>query len=151
MRTSKTKKKHTRKPDVRWELKDGKPTRVISERQLQKECVEWFRLQYPDGLIFAIPNGGSRHPAEAKALKAQGVVAGVPDLFIGMPGIGRHGVWVELKVGKNKLTESQEAIFSILGAMGEDCVVCRSLQEFQEVANDCTKPLFFVVPLEDCV
>ena len=32
--------------------------------------------------MFRIPNGGSRHPAEAARLKAQGVKAGVPDLCI---------------------------------------------------------------------
>ena len=52
------------------------------EDNLQKACVTWFRLQYPDVVIFAIPNGGSRNPIEAAKLKATGTLAGVADLFV---------------------------------------------------------------------
>ena len=47
--------------------------------------------------LFAIPNGGSRHKLEAKRLKAEGVVPGVPDLCLPVPRLGYHGLYVELK------------------------------------------------------
>ena len=50
------------------------------EHRLQVACVRWFRLQHPNVLIFAIPNGGQRNVVTAKRLKDEGVVAGVADL-----------------------------------------------------------------------
>lgn len=37
-------------------------TLKISEDQLQRQCVKWFRMQYPklEKRLFAIPNGGKR-------------------------------------------------------------------------------------------
>ena len=47
--------------------------------------------------MFAIPNGGSRHPIEAANLKKQGVKPGIPDIFLAYPTIKYHGLWIELK------------------------------------------------------
>ena len=60
------------------------------EHQLQVECVKWFRFQYPKlaNLLFAIPNGGLRNIKVATKLKAEGVLAGVPDLFLAIPAQG---------------------------------------------------------------
>ncbi len=57
--------------------------------------------------IFAIPNGGQRFPAVAAKLKAEGVSPGVPDLFVCVPSRGLHGMFLELKVGKNRPSLSQ--------------------------------------------
>lgn len=57
--------------------------------------------------LFAIPNGGSRNVAEAKNLKAAGVKAGVWDLMLPIARQGFHGLWVEMKHGKNGLTDNQ--------------------------------------------
>ena len=56
-----------------------KPT---TESMEQQGFVTWFRSRYPGVLIFAIPNGGKRSIRTALTLKAEGVVPGVPDLFI---------------------------------------------------------------------
>lgn len=53
-------------------------------------------------LAFAIPNGGSRHPAEAVALKKQGVTAGVPDIFVAYPAKNYHGLFIEMKRPQDK-------------------------------------------------
>lgn len=47
--------------------------------------------------LFAIPNGGLRHPAIAKKLKDMGAKAGVSDLFLPIPINGHYGLWIELK------------------------------------------------------
>lgn len=54
--------------------------------------------------IFHIPNGGARNATEAALLKAEGVRAGVSDLFIPLPIMRRplevgecHGLWLEMK------------------------------------------------------
>ena len=52
----------------------------MSEADEQRAVVEWCAWRRIP--VFHIPGGGSRHPAEAARLKAQGVKAGVPDLCI---------------------------------------------------------------------
>lgn len=65
--------------------------RVPTEHEEQRAFVSWFRRS-GDVLIFAIPNGGFRGKAQAIKLKAEGVSAGVPDLFI-----PAWGLWIEMK------------------------------------------------------
>lgn len=48
-------------------------------------------------LLHAIPNGGYRYKATARALQRQGVKAGVPDLCLPCPRGGYHGLYLELK------------------------------------------------------
>jgi len=55
------------------------------ESTLQTTCVRWFRFQYPNLVIYAVPNGGSRNVREAQRLKAEGVLAGVADLVVLLP------------------------------------------------------------------
>lgn len=59
--------------------------------------------------LFAIPNGGKRHVAVAKKLKAMGVKRGVSDLFLPVPLHGACGFWIELKVADGKATADQLA------------------------------------------
>lgn len=59
--------------------------------------------------LFAIPNGGHRHPVTAAKMKAAGVKPGVSDLFLAYPHQDKHGLWIELKVGKGKPSRDQLA------------------------------------------
>ncbi len=110
----------------------------MSEREhhIQVACVRWFQTQHPRHLLFAIPNGGKRNPVVAAKLKAEGVLPGVPDLFIAAARGGFNGLFVELKAGKNKPTPAQEDVMRGLTSAGYKCAVCRSLDEFMEVVND---------------
>ena len=111
------------------------------EASLQEACVKWFRLQYSPlaSLLFAIPNGGSRNPREGARLKAQGVTAGVPDLLLAKPRYDEAGhvvcagLWLELKVGKNKPSPEQCQIMTLLAANGYRVVVVFTFEEFQAV------------------
>jgi hypothetical protein len=89
------------------------------EAQEQKALFQWAKLQeckYPQlKLMFAIPNGGSRHPIEAKNLKLQGVKPGIPDIFLPVPKRCKEsgqiiccGLWLEMKAEKGKLQDNQK-------------------------------------------
>lgn len=67
------------------------------ESQIQKDCVTWFRLQYPKigRLLFAVPNGGARNAKEAAIMKGEGVTAGVADLILLYPSGGFHSLCIE--------------------------------------------------------
>lgn len=69
-------------------------------------------------LIFAIPNGGHRNKATAGKLKAEGVRAGMPDLFLPVAARECHGLFIELKVGSNKATENQWRMIDRLKLQG---------------------------------
>ena len=64
--------------------------------------------EYPQlRLLLAIPNGGLRNKITAAKLKAQGVKAGVPDLFLPVARGRYHGLWIEMKKEGGKLSEAQ--------------------------------------------
>ena len=76
------------------------------ESTLQTTCVRWFRFQYPNLVIYAVPNGGSRNVREAQRLKAEGVLAGVADLVVLLP--QGKSVYIEMKVKGNRQTDNQK-------------------------------------------
>ena len=63
-----------------------------SEHDEQVGFINWFRAKYSGVLIFAIPNGEKRAISVAKRLKAEGVVRGVPDLYV-----PTWNLWIEMK------------------------------------------------------
>ena len=78
------------------------------ESDIQKQCVKWFRLQHRDKILFAIPNEAKRSFALAAHMKALGLEAGVPDLFLAYPTHPWRGLFIEMKSEKGKCTVSQE-------------------------------------------
>lgn len=107
-----------------------------SESKLQQACVRWFKIQYPKETIFAIPNGGKRNALEAKIMKGEGVLAGVSDLFIMKPSKNYSGFFIEMKIGKGKLSEYQKEFLTIAKSKGYKTAICYSLEDFiQEVNN----------------
>lgn len=105
----------------------------MSERDEQVALIRWARAWedvHPElALLFHIPNGGWRHKATAGRLKAEGVKAGVPDLFLPVPSDHHHGLFIEMKWGKNKPTETQQVWLSALRSEGYLTRVCYSAEE----------------------
>ncbi|HEY5588396.1 MAG TPA: VRR-NUC domain-containing protein [Candidatus Paceibacterota bacterium] len=106
------------------------------ESQLQINCVKYFRLQYPTVLIFAIPNGGSRNIITASILKREGVISGIPDLFIAHGTIFCNGLFIEMKQGKGKLTDNQTEVIKKLRENNYKVEVCYSFDEFKIIVDE---------------
>jgi len=101
---------------------------VASEDQEQMLFVQWFRRQYPGIRIFAVPNGGHRHPAVAAKLKATGTVAGVPDLFI-----PAWATWVEMKrENGGRLSPVQKDWIAYLESIGHWVIVGHGFEDARE-------------------
>lgn len=111
---------------------ERKRTARQREAELQRACVRWFRMQYPQHLLFHIPNGGRRNAREAAFLKSEGVTAGIPDLFLAAGRHGFNGLFIEMKAGRNTATPAQKEMMVRLGLAGYLCVVCRSFDEFRD-------------------
>lgn len=91
----------------------------MTEHQEQVAFVEWFRMQYQEVLIYAIPNGGKRGMLEAKRLKSEGVVAGIPDLHI-----PQWKLWIEMKrADGGRVSAEQKSIKAHLERIGHTVII----------------------------
>lgn len=107
---------------------------VPTEAQEQTALFQWAALmegRWPElRLLYAIPNGGSRHPVEARHLKEQGVKPGVPDVFLSASRCGYHGLYIEMKRRKGgRVSVEQKKMILALRAQGYKAEVCRGWEE----------------------
>jgi hypothetical protein len=129
-----------------------------TEHTLQVACVQWLRAQYPNVPFTAIPNAAKRTPRQGKWMKDEGLQKGFPDLLIakGIVGGGEqinehtwdfnldtcdiyHGLFCELKSGRNKQSPEQLEWMEKLRNEAYKVEVIRSIEEFIEVVNEYLK------------
>lgn len=114
--------------------------RKRSEATEQERLISWAQWQhnrFPElKLLFHIPNGGSRNALEAANLKRQGVKAGVPDLFLPVAKGMYHGLFIEMKWGKNTVTDKQDEWLHDLTVQGYKAAVCYGADEAIEIITD---------------
>lgn len=83
----------------------------MSEHDEQVKLFQWaaHRLGvYPElALMFAIPNAGERRGSQGGWMVAEGLKRGVPDVCLPVARGGYHGLFLELKHGRNKATVEQ--------------------------------------------
>lgn len=90
------------------------PSRKKKDNEEEREQIKFFELvpiyfpNLPDKLLFAVPNGGSRHIAEAANLKRQGVRRGVADVILLIPKKGFASLCLEFKTKTGRQSEHQE-------------------------------------------
>ena len=107
-----------------------------NEHLAQSLLIKWFRLQYPlmAKCLWAIPNGGARHIGTALKLKAEGVTAGVSDLFLMIPANGLHGLFIEMKAQKGaKIQQNQIDFLNLAESMGYGAEVAYGFEEAQKI------------------
>lgn len=107
----------------------------MSEHNEQSALFEWAELSGIPALrwMFAVPNGGARHIATAVKLHQEGVKRGVPDIMLPVPHGQYHGLFIEMKFGKNKVTPEQEQWLAYLQDVGYMTAVCYSWAEARNV------------------
>ena len=79
----------------------------LGREQVEHIKVIEFLRQCTDLPFLHIANERRTSAQAGALLKRMGVVSGIPDIFIPRATKKFHGVWIELKVGKNKLSSSQ--------------------------------------------
>lgn len=95
-----------------------------SEHAEQSAVIDWWdkacgTYGLPQFALFAVPNGA--HLASgyigASRLKAEGMRPGALDLVLAVPRDQFHGLFLEMKYGRNKPSEDQDAFIAyLLGA-----------------------------------
>ena len=113
-----------------------------TEHSEQVALVEWWSMyarwkSLPASLLMAIPNGGARNAITGAMLKAEGVRAGVPDLFLAVPTKSGHGLWIEMKRQKGGVvSDEQKAAMAALEDQGYVCTVCKGWKEARRAISD---------------
>mgnify|MGYP004666730145 CR=1 FL=1 len=119
-----------------FSLKSNMDRFIEYEADEQKKLFRWadfMKTEYPElDMMFHIPNGGSRNKLEAANLKKQGVRAGVPDICLPVARGGYHGLFIELKFGKNKTTAKQDEWLAKLNEKGYAVAVCYGCKKAQD-------------------
>lgn len=101
--------------------KDGKPKRKRlstlrnpqGEDAMQIALMQWARMPdslrlHPElSLLHHVPNSGASTKAQGAMMKRMGALAGVCDLFLPVARGGYHGMFGELKFGRNDMTDYQ--------------------------------------------
>ena len=128
--------------DITANLPSKRKVVIPTESQEQAAFVQWFRLAYPKlkELLFSIPNGSHKSPAAAMKFKREGLVAGVPDLFLAYPKNGLSGLFCEMKRTKGgKVSERQHKVFAQLAAQGYSVRVCYGCDDAVEAVTEYLK------------
>lgn len=108
-----------------------------TESYLQQEIFVWYNNNFclktheNRGMIFSIPNGGTRNIREAMTLKRTGLLAGASDLIVITPK-GKL-MFVELKIDKGRQSDNQIEFEQRVKKLGFEYHIVRSLEEFKEI------------------
>lgn len=110
-----------------------------TEHEEQKLLFAWAQYKPELKYMYAVPNGGKRHPATARKLKMEGVKAGVPDVFLPLPKNGYHGLYLEMKrqnlgyKSRGVVSASQKEYLNHLEQMGYKCAVANGFDEAKAI------------------
>ena len=114
-----------------------------TKRNAQPEAIEqakviaWARANernYPYlQLLHCSLNGVKMTKAQAGRAIAQGMLSGVPDLFLPVRRGGYAGLYIEMKWGKNTTTPNQKTYKADVESQGFLAKVCYSAKEAIEV------------------
>ena len=112
------------------------------EHTEQVTLMQWWALAchgfgLHENTLFAIPNGGERNVIVASKLKAEGVRAGVPDLFLAWANRQYGGLFIEMKKPKGgRVSDVQKQYIELLTESGYKAVVCMGWIEAKAAIED---------------
>ena len=107
------------------------------EHEHQKALFHWAKVmenQHPElALLYANPLGGYRPKRTAAKMKAEGVKAGVPDITLPVARHGYHGLYIELKTERGRVTPEQRQWMWALYQQGYLALVCRGWEHARDL------------------
>ena len=125
-----------------------KPSRT-KKRNAQPEAIEQERVikwardnenNYPFlWLLHSSLNGVKLSKNQAGRAKTQGMLSGVPDLFLPVPKKGFHGLFIEMKSQQGRVSVSQSRFLSVTNELGYQSIVCYSSKDAIEKIKEYLK------------
>ena len=108
-----------------------------SEQMMLFRWAEFAEIAYPElQLMYHVPNEGKRNAVTGSRLKKMGLKAGVPDIILPVAHGGYIGLAIEMKYGRNCLTEKQSDWLKKLGKAGHKTEVCYSFESAKDVIEN---------------
>lgn len=104
----------------------GNLVRKFIEHTNQVKVVQYVRTFYPEIIICSIPNGSGTTAKNRLQLYSEGMLAGMPDLFIFHPAKGFNGLAIEMKTESGVESTYQKNIRKRLNDSGYLVYVARS-------------------------
>ena len=107
----------------------------MTEDQIQQAVIRWsqqasVRKMFPQlALLYHIPNERKCTPQQGARLKRMGVKSGVPDLHLPVARGVYHGLYLEVKTEKGRVSANQMWWLERLRENGCCCVVCRCWED----------------------
>ncbi|WP_321331833.1 VRR-NUC domain-containing protein [uncultured Bacteroides sp.] len=102
------------------------------EADMQAEFFRQVKILFPklpEKLLFAVPNGGSRHKIEAANMKRQGVKSGIADVILLIPKKGYASLCIEFKTSTGRQSDEQKEFERQASSCGSKYVIVRSATE----------------------
>ena len=94
----------------------------------QETVFEWAALnsgKHPElRFMYHVANEGKRTARYGAVLKRMGLKNGVPDIVLPAPRGKYHGLYIEMKVGRNRPTDAQREFLEFLKSQNYATAVC---------------------------
>jgi len=101
------------------------------------QWAEFAKVKYPElDLLYHIPNEGKRSPVTGVRLKRAGLRSGVPDVCLPTAHGGYVGMYIEMKYGSNKPTETQKKWLRALREQGHLTAVCYTWEQARKLIEE---------------
>lgn len=101
------------------------------EYKLQQGCVKWFRLQYPQYLLWSTPNEACWK--NKNYFEQIGLMAGVADLICVLP---NKVLFIEMKAKKGRQSLEQKQFQQRIETLGFEYCVVRDFETFMNLINN---------------
>ena len=114
----------------------------MTEAQEQATLFRWaaqpsIRGRYPElKLLHHVKNETKEGAAQVAIDRARGVRKGVPDLCLPVARGGYHGLYIEMKTAKGRLSTEQEWWLKELNGQQYRAVMCRGWEEAVKVLEE---------------
>lgn len=118
-----------RKPRVDHEGQEQAQLFLWAHARIEEDPIKWRDLD----LMHCSLNGVKLTKGQAGKAKAQGMRAGIPDIFLPVPRGNWHGLYIEMKFGSNKPKGEQADVIERLDRLGYKMVVSWSWQAARDV------------------
>ena len=105
--------------------------KISDEYRLQQACVKWFRLQYPEYLLWSTPNEACYK--NTTYFTNIGLLRGVADLICVLP---NKVLFIELKSKTGRQSIEQKQFMEKVEGLGFEYHLIRNIEDFIELINE---------------